>query len=164
MSNRFGVFGDPQFWKDMGSNASGLVDNLRSYGQLPSQASDIAEQEFPDSARDSSTKNAFRHALGTGMLAQRMGGGLLGQNVAKAVGYGWEGWGLLDGDNRKNPQHREDTLHDLNANAIGAATARKTNNQAELVQALKRLALESVPAQPPGAFAPSPGYMTRSAQ
>ena len=164
MSNRFGVFGDPQFWKDMGNNASGMVSNLRSYGDLPAQASDIAEHHFPGSARDGSTKNAFRHALGTGMLAQRLGGGMIGAGVAKAVGYGWEGLGMLDGANRNNPKFRDDSLHDLNANAIGAATARKTNNQEELVQALKRLALESVPAQPPGAFAPSPGYMTRSAQ
>ena len=81
------------------------LNNLRGYGEalrdrynylrdLPNQASDVADQMFPGSARDSSTKNAFRHALGTGMLAQEVGNNLggsvparmLGASLAKMVG------------------------------------------------------------------------------
>lgn len=126
------------------------------------QASDIAEQQFPDSARDSSTKNAFRHALGTGMVAQGLGGGALGAALAKGIGYSWEGWGLYD--QGTGPAHVLDTKHDLNANAIGADVSQKTNNQQEMITALRNLALQSVPVKPPGFFEPSPGYLTRTEQ
>lgn len=141
-----------------------VLDSLLAYGKrlqsIPEQADRIAEDTFGmASARDSSTKNAFRHALGTGMLTQEWGGGPIAAALAKAAGYAWEGLGAADIIN--DPAHRTDTLHDLNANAIGAKVA-QGKNQAELVQALKRMALESVPVQPPGVFQASPGYLTRT--
>ena len=95
MAGIFGALGDAQFWKDTGNNTRGLVTKLKSYGELPSLASDIADREFPGSDRDSGSKNAFRHALGTGMVAQELGGGAIGAGVAKLIGYGWEGAGML---------------------------------------------------------------------
>jgi hypothetical protein len=156
----FGALKDADFWKGMGQRAkdlpSQMVNSLREFGQLPAQAADIAEQHFPGSDRDASTKNAFRHALGTGMMAQKLGGGSASALLAKLAGYGWEGINGFSGG--------EDMRHDLNANAIGAYVATQTRSQEELVQALKRLALQSAPVAAPGVFAPSPGYLTRSGQ
>lgn len=160
--NNFGVFGDPQFWKDMGNNALSLPDKLKSYGAIPERADNIAEQMFPGSARDSSTKNAFRHALGTGMLTQELGGGPVAAGMAKGAGYLWEGLGAMKFID--DPKYRQDTLHDLNANALGARTAMSTANQEELVKALQGMALRSVPTSAPGVFERSPGYMTRTVQ
>ncbi len=56
--------------KQYGQAVKGRIEYLRD---LPGQASDIAEQRFPGYDRDGSSKNAFRHALGTGMLAQVLG-------------------------------------------------------------------------------------------
>lgn len=156
----FGPLGDPQFWKDMGSNAASPYRSLQEFGQIPARADDVAEQTFPGSARDASTKNAFRHALGTGMVTQALGGGAAGGALAKGAGYLWEGLGLKE--LIQSGKHRTDTLHDLNANAVGAAAAQQTGTQQGLIQALKRMALESVPQQPPGAFSASPGYLTRT--
>jgi hypothetical protein len=133
---------------------------------LPKQADDSAEQEFPESVRDSSVKNAYRHALGLGMLAQELGanqGGLRGkaaQGLAKAAGYGWEGLGLKDFI--ANPDQRTDTLHDLNANAIGIREAAAAGNREELAARLKALALQAPLSRPPGLFQASPGFLTRT--
>lgn len=158
---------DADFWASVRDQVNAaprnLQDALASYAAIPEQADAIAEQTFPGSARDASVKNAFRHALGTGMLTQRLGGGPVAAGVAKAIGYGWEGMGLLDGS-VKRPAWREDSLHDLNANAIGARTAQGVQDLPGLVQALKAMALQSAPVAPPGVFEPSPGYLTRSAQ
>ena len=171
MNNAFGAMGDPQFWGDVKSNASNLWTNMKRFGDIPGEADQIAEQNFPDSARDSSTKNAFRHALGTGMMAQQLGagrGGLHGvaaATLAKLAGYGWEGLGAdkYTGsmNNLQPTAYRNDTKHDLNANALGASAAMGTD-QAGLVKALKSMAQQSQVQQPPGLFESSPGYMTRT--
>lgn len=159
----FGALMDSQFWKDMGKNTKTLPQDayakLQSFGNLPAKADMIAEERFPGSARDSSTKNAFRHALGTGMLAQELGGGPVGAGLAKGAGYLWEALGAA---NWGNPAYRQDTLHDLNANAVGARTAMQTKNPEELANALYRMALWSVPSNPPNVYERSPGYLTRS--
>ena len=124
------------------------------------RADNIAEQNFPDSARDASAKNAFRHALGTGMLTQELGGGAAGAVLAKMAGWGWEGLGasqLAD-----SADHRLDTRHDLNANNIGASVATQVKNEAELVARLKQMANASVVAEPPGFFEPGVPRMTRA--
>ena len=161
-----GPLWDSQFWGDVLSNAKNLRQNavaqLDKFGRLPEQADHIAESMFPGSARDSSTKNAFRHALGTGMLAQELGGGPVAATAAKGAGYLWEGLGALDRLRYANEGGRQDMLHDLNANAVGASVAQRTGSQAELVEALRQMALQSVPSKPPSAFAPSPGYLTRT--
>lgn len=161
--DQFGALGDGRFWQDIGRNTINLparaYAQLKSFGELPARASDIAEQYFPGSARDASTKNAFRHALGTGMLTQELGGGPVGAGLAKGIGYLWEGLGAA---NLGDPRYRQDALHDLNANAVGARTAMSTRNQAELIESLRKMALQSVPVQAPGVFERSPGYMTRS--
>lgn len=132
-----------------------VQDTLASYGAFAGEADQIAESLFPDSARDASQKNAFRHALGTGILTQKLGGGPIAATVAKLAGYGWEGIGaaqkLMDGGGL-SPAYREDTLYDLNANAHGARLAQQTRNQDELVAALRRMAQGSVQESPPGLF------------
>lgn len=175
MDNIFGALADSQFWKDVGNNArpSNLYAQLQKFGDIAHQADSIAEQEFPNSARDSSTKNAFRHALGTGLIAQHLGasnGGLQGvaaATLAKVAGYGWE---LMGADkymgSMQDPQpnaYRTDTKHDLNANSIGASMAMGTD-QAGLIDALRTMAKQSVVAKPPGIFESSPGYLTRTVQ
>lgn len=117
----------------------------------PAEADAIAELEFPDDARDSSKKNAFRHALGTGMLAQELGGGYSGAAGAKAAGYIWELLGLPGGS---------DSLHDLNANAIGAAEAVNAPDRAALIAALLKHAAAARKEAPPSLTQRTPGYMT----
>jgi hypothetical protein len=142
-----------------------LKERIAYLLNTPKAADDSAELAFGiDSARDSSTKNAYRHALGTGMLAQALGANqgstVLAPLLAKLVGYGWEGFGLRQ--NIEDPIHRLDTRHDLNANAIGTQQAVRAGSPDELAAVLKRLALEAPPVQPPGFFEPSPGYLTRT--
>lgn len=143
---------------------SGLLqpaaDKWNRLSTFTQRADNIAEQNFPDSARDASSKNAFRHALGTGMLTRELGGGPIAATMAKMAGWGWEGLGasqLID-----SAQHRLDTKHDLNANNIGASVATQAKSEAELVARLKAMAGASVVAQPPGFFEQGRPYMTRS--
>ena len=69
---------------------SGLLqpatDKWNRLSTFTERADGIAEKAFPDSARDASTKNAFRHALGTGMLTQELGGGPIAATLAKMAG------------------------------------------------------------------------------
>ena len=143
---------------------SGLVqpakDKWNRLTTFTNRADDIAEREFPDSARDASTKNAFRHALGTGMLTQELGGGPMAAAVAKMAGWGWEGLGARQLIN--SSQHRLDTRHDLNANNIGASVAMASKNEAELVARLKQLASVARVEQPPGFFERGVPRLTRS--
>ena len=145
---------------------SGLVqpakDKWNRLTTFTNRADDIAEREFPDSARDASTKNAFRHALGTGMLTQELGGGPMAAAVAKMAGWGWEGLGARQLIN--SPEHRLDTRHDLNANNIGASVAMASKNEAELVARLKQLASVARVEQPPGFFERGRPYLSRTVQ
>ncbi len=145
------------YWNELVKPATDKWDRLKSFAN---RADDIAEQNFPGSARDASQKNAFRHALGTGILTQELGGGPLAATTAKMAGWGWEGMDL--GKIIDNPQHRMDTRHDLNANNIGASVATQVKNEAELVARLKQLANSSVVATPPGFFESGKPYMTRT--
>jgi hypothetical protein len=170
IKNIAGAATDGQFWRDIGTNAAGLPKQVsRNASRLvgiPGHASDVADNIFPESARDSSVKNAFRHSLGTGLLAQEFGadrGGLqsvIAPLVAKNVGYFWE---ALDAPKyMRSPSHALDTKHDLNANAIGAMAATGAKDEASLVEILKRKALEAPISQPPGLLSLSPGYLTRT--
>ena len=106
-------FLDGNMWMGFGQYGRSAKDSLDRIKNIPSKADNIADQNFPDSARDASTKNAFRHALGTGMIAQEMGankGGLQGtlaSGAAKGLGYLWEGLGALDFIGSE--KHRNDT-------------------------------------------------------
>ena len=161
-----------QFWNRW-------LDSAQQYGQavgdrieylrdLPNKASDIAEERFPGYDRDASTKNAFRHALGTGMLAQELGSSwgnsypakLAGAAAAKMVGHVWEMPTWMNPGASK--AQLEDSRHDLNANHIGAVEAMSAASQEELITALDYLARNSRKEKPGIAFAPSPGYMTRT--
>lgn len=125
------------------------------------QATDAANQRFPDEPWNSSAKNAFRHSAATGMLAQKLGGGQAGYLASKGAGYLWE---LLDaGKFMRDAAHREDTLHDLNANAIGAREATRYKTQTELLDALEgyvRNARAEYPIRQ--YFDPFDTYMTKS--
>ena len=159
----FGALVDSQFWKDSGNNLRSLPEDaytrLSQFGKIPERADAIAERNFPGSARDSSVKNGFRHALGTGLLAQELGGGHIGAGLAKGAGYLWE---ALGASNWGDPKYRQDVKHDLNANAVGAKAAKSTKNAAELEEILRRAALTGAPVNPPGFFESSPGYLTRT--
>ena len=156
-----------------------MWDKGMGLSRLPEEADRIAEQRFPGYERDSSTKNAFRHALGTGMVAQDVGdilGGSMPAKVAagaltKMVGYGWESGKWLDAywNRLKGTPHSpqllkdlEDSSHDLNANAIGASEALGARDRNGLIQALETMARNSRQEVPPTPLAPSPGYMTRT--
>ncbi len=143
---------------------SGLIQPMANkwdrLSAFTGRADNIAEQAFPDSARDASQKNAFRHALGTGMLTQELGGGPVAATLAKMAGWGWEGMGasqLMD-----SAKHRLDTRHDLNANNIGASVAMQSKNEAELVARLKQMASVARSEEPPGFFAQGRPYLTRT--
>lgn len=148
---------DSQYWSDLVKPVSDKLSRLQTFTQ---RADNIAEQNFPNSARDASEKNAFRHALGTGLLTQELGGGAVGATLAKMAGWGWEGLGasqLVD-----SAQHRLDTRHDLNANNVGASVATQAKNEAELVARLRDLARSSRIEQPPGFFEPGVPRLTRT--
>ena len=143
---------------------SGLIQPMANkwdrLSTFTGRADNIAEQAFPDSARDASQKNAFRHALGIGMLTQELGGGPVAATLAKMAGWGWEGMGasqLMD-----SAKHRLDTKHDLNANNIGASVAMQSKNEAELVARLKAMASVARSEEPPGFFAQGRPYLTRT--
>lgn len=166
-----GAFADPQFRDDISSRFASFPKDLQNklalLQNIPQQADDIAEKTFPESARDSSVKNAFRHSLGTGLLAQEMGANsdslfmrLLALQLAKGAGYAWEALGTPQ--YVKSEAYRTDTKHDLNANAVGANMATMSPDQAALISALKRMAIEAPLSQPPGLFQSSPGYLTRT--
>ena len=137
-----------------------MADKWDRLSTFTGRADNIAEQAFPDSARDASQKNAFRHALGTGMLTQELGGGPVAATLAKMAGWGWEGMGASQlADSAK---HRLDTRHDLNANNIGASVAMQSKNEAELVARLKQMASVARSEEPPGFFAQGRPYLTRT--
>jgi hypothetical protein len=136
------------------------LDKFGRLSSFASRASDIAEREFPNSPRDSSDKNAFRHALGTGILTRELGGNQISGLAAKMAGYGWE---AMDAKRLiKDPQHRTDTLHDLNANAIGANYAAYPQTEAELIARLKTVAQAAPMEQPPSLFSGKRNHMTRT--
>lgn len=153
-----------EYWEAMKTSIANQgkesLATLKDFQSIPSRASDIAEANFPNSSRDSSKKNAFRHALGTGMLTNALGGNRVSALAAKGLGYLWEGFGTPDYFNSQ--AKRTDSLHDLNANAIGARVATQSKGQQELEDSLRQLALGSKKVNPPGVFSPSPGYMTHT--
>jgi hypothetical protein len=138
-----------------------VTDKYARLSDLAHRASERAEQEFPNDERDASKKNAFRHSLGTGMLAEELGGGMLGAGLAKMAGYGWEGLSIPDYFG--NPQKRTDALHDFTANDIGAKAATYLKGE-ELVRHLKNMANNATYGEPRGFFEPSQGKMTYSEQ
>lgn len=133
-------------------------NDLNSFTQ---QADAEAERRFPDQARDSSQKNAFRHALGAGRLAQLLGANSgipgvegLARGAAKIAGYGWEGLG--------GPANwrSEDFRHDLNANANGIAQSSQNTGFRSLADSLASFAQEARREAPPGTFEPARPYFT----
>jgi hypothetical protein len=147
-------------WDSLAKAGRNIKKEYNDFVNIPDRASSIAENRFPDSARDSSMKNAFRHSLGTGMITNKLGGGVLGATAAKLAGYGWESLGAAE--NIRNPEQWKDTKHDLNANAIGASVATQIGNQQQLEDMLEAMARRSSVREPLGAFEPSHGQMTRS--
>ena len=155
---------DVQGFKDpIDPSIKGWVQYMLS---LPGQADAVAEANFPNSARDSSVKNGFRHALGTGLLAQNLGAGegglrgLLAGPLAKGAGYLWEAASGFDNLTKQGAS--TDSLHDLNANAIGATQAYNAKTPEELATLLRQKALASKQTQPPEFFDRSPGYLTHT--
>lgn len=118
-------------WEDFGNviKQTAAGQYVTDFMRIPGKANAIAERKFPGDDRDSSIKNAYRHALGTGMVANHLGGGWPGAIGAKLLGHGWERmkyFGLGDG---VNAAAINDERHDYNANAIGAATVMRTKVQ-----------------------------------
>lgn len=124
------------------------------FGELATvanRADGEAERRFPNQERDSSIKNAYRHALGAGGLAQLLGSTrenpiLSGaaRGAAKLAGYWWED---VSGPENWGSQ---DSLHDLNANAHGIAQstqAKDFRSLAESLESFSRSAREESPPQ-----------------
>lgn len=158
---------DNSMWnsQELASLMQPLKDKWQRLTTFANSADQIANDNFPGSARDSSEMNAFRHALGTGMLARELGGGPVASTAAKLAGYGWEGVGALQqlyDKGQISPAYKLDTLHDLNANSHGAAQAQLATSEADLINRLKALAQSSVQTTPPGAFESAVPYMTRT--
>lgn len=170
MSDILKTIPDKQFWLDTSNNlkdyGKDVYRTLHEYGSIPGIADNKAENLYSNkSARDSSIKNAYRHALGTGMFQDKFAASpLISEDVAsllaKGLGFSWELASL--GKSITNPKYRTDSLHDLNANSIGADTAKNTLNQAELEKALAQKANNSLVEQPVSFYERSPGHMTRS--
>lgn len=150
----------------MASFAETMAEWASELQNLTKNADDEAEKRFPDDERDNSKKNAFRHALGTGRLAQMLGadndipvvGGLIStaaQGAAKGAGYLWEAMGAKQ--NMKDPT---DMKHDLNANAHGAEQAAQTRGYGELADRLELMARSASKEEPPGVFSPARKHLT----
>lgn len=151
-----------------------LVGALNTYGTKPAnaaanwwneiqsftqQADAEAERRFPNQARDSSQKNAFRHALGAGRLAQLLGSNSgipivegAARGAAKLAGYGWEGLG-----GREN-WRSQDMRHDLNANAQGIRQSSQAAGFNELANTLASFAARKE--APPGVTDQARPYFT----
>jgi len=129
-------------------------------------ATGAAQGAFPGQDWDNSQYNAARHALWTALMAKRMGGGGIGQGVAKGVGYANELAGLLTGGNLTQPG-AQDMRHDLNNNEVGLQTLRelqgqgKGEDQSALIQAILQKAAQAKTELPPNALAPAQPYLTR---
>lgn len=149
---------------------SSFADTLSAWAEelqnVTKRADDEAEKRFPDQERDSSQKNAYRHALGTGRLAQLLGadndvpivGGMIStaaQGAAQGAGYLWEALSL-----RQNMKDPEDMRHDLNANYHGAALSAKAKGYDDLANQLEVMARGAVKEEPPGAFSPPRKHLT----
>lgn len=120
-----------------------------------------AETRFPGQARDSSQKNAFRHALGAGRLAQLMGANSgiplvegAARGAAKLAGYGWEGLGGTSN------WGGEDMRHDLNANALGIAHATQAPDFRTLADSLQSFAQGARKESPPNVLDRARPYFT----
>ena len=132
-------------------------NDLRSFTR---KADNEAERRFPNQARDNSQKNAFRHALGAGRLAQLLGANSgipvvepVARGLATLAGYGWEGL---------TPQSIDftDLKHDLNANSIGISQASKTKDFNSLAESLAGFSKNARRESPPSIFQPARPYLT----
>ena len=133
-------------------------NDLRSFAN---QADDEAERRFPNQERDASQKNAFRHALGAGRLAQLLGSNSdipivsgAARGAAKMAGYLWEdmsgpaNWGTVD------------SRHDLNANAIGIAQSSQAKDMTSLADSLASFAQGARKELPPNAYEKARPFFT----
>ena len=139
----------------LGSVSPAASSWLQEVSASPGMADAEAERRFPDEARDSSVKNAYRHALGAGRLAQLLGSTSdnpivagAARGAAKIAGYGWEGLGFRDGTNNWNSL---DFRHDLNANAQGitqSSQAKDFRSLADQLDSFARGARKELPPAP----------------
>ncbi len=132
-------------------NFQDWVKDLQSF---TGQADAEVERRFPSQARDESQKNAYRHALGAGRLAQLLGSNSgipivegAARGAAKLAGYGWEGLGGMAN------WGSQDMKHDLNANAPDFRT---------LAESLASFAQGARKELPPSILEPRKGYFTYS--
>ena len=141
-------------------NFQDWVKDLQSF---TGQADAEAERRFPGQARDESQKNAYRHALGAGRLAQLLGSnsgipivGGAARGAAKLAGYGWEGLGGMEN------WGSQDMKHDLNANAQGIAQSTNAPDFRTLAESLASFAQGARKELPPSILEPRKGYFTYS--
>lgn len=136
------------------SNQTSMLNALSSWWNdmqtFTHEADNEAEKRFPGQARDSSVKNAYRHALGSGRLAQLLGANSgiplvegAARGAAKLAGYGWEALG--------GPENwrGQDMRHDLNANAQGIAHTQTAKDFQSLASALESFARGARKEAPP---------------
>lgn len=182
MTPQVGPFGDPAFWQGLKTTASNVYTSLKDFGNSvvqpaidyamqPAERASIASRDaFPGQPWDGSQRNALRHSLWVGGMAQAMGAGSdhpfispFAQAVAQDAGYAHEGisnaFDWMQGKNQ-DMFHSRDTLHDLNNNAVGALAAGRTRNNEELLRALTDMAINARRGVPVGMFSPTDGRLS----
>jgi hypothetical protein len=138
---------DPTFWNEIKNSAVNLVTNpVDQYHKTidavltpADRASEVSKREYPTQDWDLTQRNALRHSMWVGGMARAMGAGAdnprwsgLATSAAKGVGYANEAASYLkrikDGQSTDDPEYVRDTLHDLNANAVGTMAAAKATS------------------------------------
>ncbi len=178
--NTYGPMGNPSFWGSVKNGASNLVDTLKGYGGIAAdafmapanRASQFSQATFPGQDWDNSQRNALRHSLWIGGVAQAMGAGPdnpvltpVAQVAAKGLGYIHEGlsnsWDAFKNAHQGDGGlHDQDTRHDLNANAVGAEMAGYAKTPEELQRVLANMAVTARQGAPVGMFQMSDGRLS----
>ena len=157
---------------------SDLVKVMSNYGgsavdymmQPAHRASKASQAMYPGQDWDNSQRNALRHSMWIGGMAQAMGAGPdnpirtpLAQVAAKGLGVAHEGisnaYDWWEGK-APTPAQSRDTRHDLNNNAIGAEMAGYTKDNDGLLRALSAMSANGRAGAPVGMLAMSDGRLS----
>ena len=170
---------DPEYWASVGDNANRLLDDPMAQATALKQtlmqpaytASLLSKQQFPGQDWDLTQRNALRHATWVGGMARAMGAGPdapiltpIAQGLAKGAGYANEGISyaerILKGEPLDDPAYVNDTLHDLNANAVGAQVAGQALTDVDFKKMLIAKAMGAQVRPPAGLLQPSDGQLS----
>jgi hypothetical protein len=133
--------------------------------ELNDKASKASGDAFPGQDWDNTQRNAARHSIWMGLIANQLGGGPIARTAAKGLGYANEAIGLVNGQNTTR-EGAIDMRHDLNNNAVGLNTLADLNAQGpvseqQIIDALIQKAKQSQRVSAPSVLAPDVGVLTR---